>query len=146
MNHMFSRMHLNDLNWDARPYSKWATYGQSKLAVMLFTDELARKGVRAIAVDPVGADTNIVRYNDGFLRWSSKQPWLKDFPQSAKTASRSSIIGATHNLAPGTYTAPVFRQFGRPRVTKPIKKTRDPFIAGQLWTLSAELTECDWPS
>ena len=47
MNHMFSRMHLEDLNWHTRPYSKWAAYGQSKLAVMLFTDELARRGVRA---------------------------------------------------------------------------------------------------
>ncbi len=71
MNHMFSRMHLEDLNWHTRPYSKWAAYGQSKLAIMLFTDELARRGVRAIAVDPGGADTNIVRYSTGFLGWSS---------------------------------------------------------------------------
>ena len=28
---------LNDLNWKARPYSAWLTYGQSKLATLLFT-------------------------------------------------------------------------------------------------------------
>jgi NAD(P)-dependent dehydrogenase (short-subunit alcohol dehydrogenase family) len=64
MNHMFSRLDLDDLNWHTRPYSKWAAYGQSKLALMLFTDELARRGVRAIVVDPGGADTNIARYED----------------------------------------------------------------------------------
>ena len=141
---MFSRMHLEDLNWHTRPYSKWAAYGQSKLAIMLFTYELARRGVRAIAVDPGGADTNIVRYSTGFLGWSSGLSWLRNFPQSAKTAARSSIIGATSDLPPGTYLAPVFKQFGKPRVTKPVKKARDAQTAARLWKLSAELTECDW--
>jgi NAD(P)-dependent dehydrogenase (short-subunit alcohol dehydrogenase family) len=145
MNHMFSRMHLDDLNWHARPYSKWAAYGQSKLAVMLFTAELARKGVRAIAVDPGGADTNITRYSTGYLRWSSTRPWLRNFPQSATTASRSTVMGATADLPTGTYLCPVFKQFGRPRVTKPLKKARDPQTARRLWKLSAELTGCDWP-
>jgi NAD(P)-dependent dehydrogenase (short-subunit alcohol dehydrogenase family) len=145
MNHMFSRMHLDDLNWHARPYSKWAAYGQSKLAVMLFTDELARRGVRAIVVDPGGADTNIVRYSTGFLRWSSTRPWLRNFPQSAKTASRSSVMAVTADIPAGTYLCPAFKQVGKPRVTKPLKKARDPRTAQQLWRKSAELTGCDWP-
>jgi NAD(P)-dependent dehydrogenase (short-subunit alcohol dehydrogenase family) len=145
MNHMFSRMHLDDLNWHRRPYSKWAAYGQSKLAVMLFTDELASRGVRAIAVDPGGADTNIVRYSGGFLAWASGLRWLRNFPQSAKTASTSSVMGVTQDLPAGTYLCPVFKQFGKPRVTKPLKKARDRHTAQQLWRLSAELTECDWP-
>ncbi len=145
MNHMFSRMHLDDLNWHTRPYSKWAAYGQSKLAIMLFTAELARRGVRAIAVDPGGADTNIARYSTGFLGWSAQLSWLRNFPQSAKTASRSSVIGATGDLPAGTYLAPVFKQVGKPRVTRPLKKARDAQTAQRLWELSADLTECDWP-
>ena len=27
MNHLFSRIHLDDLNWHTRKYSKWAAYG-----------------------------------------------------------------------------------------------------------------------
>jgi len=146
MNHMFSTLYLEDLNWHTRPYSKWAAYGQSKLAVMLFTEALARKGVRAIVVDPGGADTNIVRYSTGFLRWSSGLTWLRNFPQSAKNAARSSIIAATTDLPPGTYLAPVFKQFGKPRVTKRLKKASDSEAANRLWKLSAELTECDWPA
>jgi NAD(P)-dependent dehydrogenase (short-subunit alcohol dehydrogenase family) len=145
MNHMFSRLHLDDLNWHRRPYSKWAAYGQSKLAVMLFTDELARRGVRAIVVDPGGADTNIVRYSGGFLGWSSQLKWLRNFPQSAKTASRSSVMAVMEDVPAGTYLCPVFKQFGKPRVTKPLKKARDQQTAQLLWKLSAELTECDWP-
>ena len=146
MNHMFAKLHLDDLNWHIRPYSKWSAYGQSKLAVMLFTYELARKGVRAIVVDPGGADTNIVRYSGGYLAWSSKQALFKDLPQSAKTASRSSVMGVTADLPAGTYLCPVFKQFGKPRVTKPLKKARDAETARRLWKLSAELTECDWPT
>ncbi|MDX1885483.1 SDR family NAD(P)-dependent oxidoreductase [Mycolicibacterium sp. 120270] len=145
MNHMFARMYLDDLNWHTRPYSKWAAYGQSKLALMLFTDELARKGVRAIVVDPGGADTNIARYSTGFLGWSSQLSWLRNFPQSAKDAARSSVMGVTQDLPAGTYLAPVFKQLGKPRVTKPLRKARDPQTARQLWKRSAELTECDWP-
>jgi NAD(P)-dependent dehydrogenase (short-subunit alcohol dehydrogenase family) len=145
MNHLFSSIHLEDLNWHTRPYSKWAAYGESKLAVMLFTDELARRGVRAIAVDPGGADTNIVRYSTGFLGLTRRLGWPRDFPQTARTAARSSIIAATEDLPGGTYLAPVFKQFGKPRVTKPVKKARDPQAAGRLWELSAELTGCDWP-
>ncbi len=38
------RIHLDDLNWSSRTYSKWMGYAESKLAVMLFVQELARKG------------------------------------------------------------------------------------------------------
>ena len=145
MNHRFSRMHLDDLNFHTRKYSKWAAYGESKLALMLFTDELARKGVRAIAVDPGGADTNIARHSTGFLGWSSQLSFLRNFPQSARTAARSSIQAATTELPSGTYLAPRFWQLGTPRVTKRVKKARDPQTARRLWELSAELTGCDWP-
>jgi NAD(P)-dependent dehydrogenase (short-subunit alcohol dehydrogenase family) len=145
MNHLFARMHLDDLNWHHRKYSKWAAYGQSKLAIMLFTDELARRGVRAIVVDPGGADTNIARYSTGFLGWSANLSWLRNFPQSAKTASRSTVMAVTTDVPAGTYLCPVFKQFGKPRVTKRLNKTRDADAAKRLWQLSAELTECDWP-
>jgi NAD(P)-dependent dehydrogenase (short-subunit alcohol dehydrogenase family) len=112
---------------------------------MLFTDELARRGVRAIAVDPGGADTDIARYSTGFLGWSSQLSWLRNFPQGAQTAARSGIRAATTDLPGGTYLAPRFKQWGKPRVTNPAKKARDPETAGRLWELSAELTGCDWP-
>jgi NAD(P)-dependent dehydrogenase (short-subunit alcohol dehydrogenase family) len=144
MNYRFSRLYLDDLNWHARNYSQWAAYGESKLAIMLFTNELARRGVRAYAVDPGGADTNIVRYSTGYLGWLSRQNWLRNFPQSAQTAARSSILAVTTDLPSGTYLAPRLMQFGKPRVTKVRRRARDPVMARRLWELSAELTGCDW--
>jgi NAD(P)-dependent dehydrogenase (short-subunit alcohol dehydrogenase family) len=144
MNWRFSRLHLDDLNWHTREYSKWAAYGQSKLAVMLFTTELARRGVRAYAADPGGADTNIVRYSKGYLRWASRQRWMRNFPQSPQKAARSIILAVTTDLPSGTYLAPRFLQFGKPRVTKVREKARDPVMARRLWELSVELTGCDW--
>ena len=56
---------FDDLNWDRRPYDAWAAYGQSKLANLLFTLELARRlqadesDVRATAAHPGYASTNL---------------------------------------------------------------------------------------
>ena len=69
---------------------------------------------------------------------------MRNFPQSARTAARSSILAATTDLPSGTYLAPRFWQFGKPRVTKPLKKAREPQMARRLWELSAELTGTDW--
>ena len=116
---------------------------------MLFTAELARRGVRAYAADPGGADTNIVRYSKGYLHWASRQNWLRNFPHSAPTAARSIILaatGPTTALPSGGYLAPRFKQFSKPRKTKPAKKARDPVTARRLWELSEELTGCGWQS
>jgi hypothetical protein len=51
----------------------------------------------------------------------------------------------TTDLPSGTYIAPRFNQWGKPRVTGLRKKARDPVAARRLWELSAELTGCDWP-
>ena len=140
----WGRIHLDDLNWHTREYSSWAAYGECKLAVMLFTHELARRGVRAYAADPGGADTNIYRHSTGFLHWAAHQSWLRNFPQSAQTAARSSVLAATANLPNGSYVVPRFLQMGKPIAIKPPKKARDAVTARRLWELSAELTGCDW--
>jgi NAD(P)-dependent dehydrogenase (short-subunit alcohol dehydrogenase family) len=56
-----SRLHLDDLNWHHRKYSKWSAYGESKLAVMLFNHELTGRGVRTYMTDPGATNTDITR-------------------------------------------------------------------------------------
>ena len=65
MNYAFGKIHLDDLNCHGRPYSMWNSYAASKLAIMLFVDELARRGVRAYVADPGGAGTDITRDSTG---------------------------------------------------------------------------------
>jgi NAD(P)-dependent dehydrogenase (short-subunit alcohol dehydrogenase family) len=139
-----SRLHLDDLNWHVRRYSKWAAYGESKLAVMLFIHELASRGVRAYMTDPGATDTDITRDTSGLLHWLGEHKFPRFAAHSAAKGARASIQAVTTDLPSGSYLAPRFNQYGKPTVTKPRKKARDAVMARRLWELSAELTGCDW--
>lgn len=52
---------LADPMFEHRPYDKWAAYGQSKTANVLFTVGLARRGIDAFAVHPGGVLTDLMR-------------------------------------------------------------------------------------
>jgi hypothetical protein len=45
----------------------------------------------------------------------------------------------------GTYLAPRFSQWGKPKVTQLRGKARDAIMARRLWDASVELTGCGWP-
>ncbi|HYB82259.1 MAG TPA: hypothetical protein VED43_11570, partial [Mycobacterium sp.] len=115
-------------------------------ATMLFIHELARRGVRAYAANPGGADTDITRHATGLVGWlrDHRPAPLAWATQSPPDAARSIIQAVATELPGGTYIAPRFKQLGKPKVTKPHKKARDTAMACQLWDLSAELTGCDW--
>ena len=139
-----SRIHLDDLNWHTRRYSKWAAYEESKLAIMLFVHELARRGVRAYLSDPGATDTDIVRTTTGLLNWLNKWSLPRSYLHTPGQGARATVQAVTTDLPSGTYLAPRFNQWGKPKVTRPLKKARDPQMACRLWDLSAELTGCDW--
>jgi NAD(P)-dependent dehydrogenase (short-subunit alcohol dehydrogenase family) len=141
----WGRLDLDDLNWRNRKYSKVAAYAYSKLATMLFTNELARRGIRAYSTDPGVADTDITRDGTGLLHWGAEHV-LRRVGQSAPAAARANIEAVTTDLPSGTYLAPRFKAWGKPTVTTPRKKACDPTVARRLWELSAELTGCDWTS
>lgn len=144
--HRFARLHLDDLNWQSRPYSRWAAYAQSKLAEMLFAHELARRGVRTYITDPGAAHTDITRDSGGLTQWSGeyfadkRAPWL----QTAEQGARASVEAVFTDLPSGTYLAPRFNQWGRPRVTALRAKVRHPEAARRLWEASSALTACHW--
>ncbi len=141
-----SRLHIDDLNWHTRKYSKWAAYAESKLAVMLFSHELVRRGVRTYMTDPGATDTDITRDTTGVLPWV-REHTVRRFPaHSAATGARSTIQAVTTDLPSGSYLAPRFSQWGKPKVTRVRKKARDPVMARRLWEVSVDLTGCDWPA
>ncbi len=69
--HWFGRIRLDDLNFDKRHYSTSAAYADSKLAVLLFAREIARRtpqtGITAVAFHPGVVASNIGRQAAGFL-------------------------------------------------------------------------------
>jgi NAD(P)-dependent dehydrogenase (short-subunit alcohol dehydrogenase family) len=137
------RVHLDDMNWHKRKYSMVAAYAQSKLANMLFVNELARRGVRAYASDPGMTSTDIARDCTGGVQWLAEHllPYLGHSPA---IGARATIQMVTTMLPSGTYLAPRLPLRGKLQVTEPSKRARDPAMGGRLWELSAALTGCDW--
>lgn len=136
---------LDDLDWHTRRYSRLAAYGASKLANLLFVHELARRGVRAYASDPGMCDTDITRDATGWLHMTENNP-VRVMLQSPAHGARATLQAVVTDLPSGTYLAPRFDQWGAPKATKLSPKARDPVVAQRLWSLSAELTGCDWQS
>ena len=70
--HRMGRIDFDDLNWERRRYQRWAAYGQSKLANLLFTYELQRRWAAsgssgaALAAHPGYAATNLQSHTDSF--------------------------------------------------------------------------------
>src|SRR5215469_16078117 len=64
--HRYSNVHLDDPNFERRPYDAFAAYGQSKTANILFAVAFDRRhrerGIRAAAVHPGGIKTELDRY------------------------------------------------------------------------------------
>jgi NAD(P)-dependent dehydrogenase (short-subunit alcohol dehydrogenase family) len=143
--YQLGRVHLDDLNSHARQRSMWPAYSNSKLAIMLFVDELARRGIRAYVADPGGGDTDITRGASGWWKWWVDGNFTPFLAQTPALAARSSVLAVTTELPSGTYIAPrYFKLIGTPKVTKTRRKARDPVMARRLWELSTELTGCDW--
>lgn len=141
--YLFGHIHADDLNFHHRKYSGLGAYADSKLAVMLFVYELARRGMRVYASDPGMTDTDITRDATGWLHQSERNP-MRRILHTPQQGARATIQAVTTDLPAATYLAPRFNQWGKPRVTRPVKKGRDPIMATRLWELSAELTGCDW--
>ncbi|KDQ11789.1 hypothetical protein BOTBODRAFT_176980 [Botryobasidium botryosum FD-172 SS1] len=58
--HPFSPVRFDDLGFDSgKKYDRWHAYGQSKTANILFSKELARRGVISFSVHPGGIRTNL---------------------------------------------------------------------------------------
>jgi NAD(P)-dependent dehydrogenase (short-subunit alcohol dehydrogenase family) len=138
--YLFTRIHLDDLNWQRRRYSKWSAYGESKLANLLFVAELTRRGVRAYATDPGATDTDITR-----SLGMGEHRRMRRLLHTPEQGARATLQAVTTDLPGGTYLAPRFNQFGPPKVTSLRPKAKDLTTARRLWDLSAELTGCDRP-
>jgi|HubBroStandDraft_1064217.scaffolds.fasta_scaffold00309_6 NAD(P)-dependent dehydrogenase (short-subunit alcohol dehydrogenase family) len=125
-----------------RRFSLMGSYSQSKLAIMLFTFELARRldgtGVTANVVHPGVVATNI--FNLGGWRGAVVgvlTPLIKRVLLSPEQGAQTTLHVAT---APelATVTGRYFKPPGREAAPNPIASDRG--LAASLWTRSAALT------
>jgi NAD(P)-dependent dehydrogenase (short-subunit alcohol dehydrogenase family) len=139
-------------------YKPWPTYGQSKLANLLFTYELDRRlrqaelPVKALAAHPGFASTHLAA-NGQYGRATGGRASILDAaiklvsPNTAARGAWPTLMAATTDLPGATYVGPdgIAEWGGRPRVTTSNKLSYDETAQRRLWRLSEETTGITYP-
>jgi NAD(P)-dependent dehydrogenase (short-subunit alcohol dehydrogenase family) len=150
--HRMGRMDFDDLMGE-RKYGAWRAYGQSKLANLLFTRELAERlqraesSVAAAAAHPGYASTHLQAVGPEMRG----QGWMnsvmgvanKVLAQSAAMGALPTLYAATSpEVRSGDYVGPdgFGEQRGHPKLVGMTDSARDDEVAERLWSVSEELT------
>jgi NAD(P)-dependent dehydrogenase (short-subunit alcohol dehydrogenase family) len=141
-----SSMHVRpkSLNWDdlmfERGWRGFWVYGHSKLANVLFSNELARRwkdlGVTSNALNPGNVRSHITR-NNVFLNALHRSPIARMLIMSEAEGARTSIHVATSTELEGV----TGRYFDRGKEAWPSKASMDEEAARRLWEISEALVE-----
>jgi len=144
------RINFDDLN-GKRSYGRWTAYGQSKLANLLFADELQRRLSRA------GSTTISVAAHPGFARTELQATSMASpgtmsrvlnfvslpLSQSAQMGVLPQLYAAcSFQLRGGERIGPggLFGMRGYPRIELRNEREENPQTAARLWEVSEELT------
>ncbi len=135
--HRSGTMRWDDLQF-TRGYNGWAAYAQSKLANILFSNELARRlagsGVTSNALHPGFVATRFA-HNNGFV-WGGLMALLQRlWAISPEEGAQTSIYLAT---APEGATISG-RYFVKSRETTPAPQAQDVDAAARLWEISERM-------
>lgn len=141
--HRFGRIAFKDLNSE-KFYQKWLAYGQSKLANVLFGNELQRRLDRngnnpiSVVAHPGYAATNLQHTTTLF---SMLNPVLA---QSPEMGALPILYAATSpEIKGGEYIGPdgFLGQRGYPQKAHSSRRSQDEETAERLWEVSEDLTE-----
>ena len=141
MAHRFGRIRFDDLQ-RTQSYNRWLTYGQSKVANLMFSYELQRRlaaanaETLAIAAHPGWARTNLTQH-------SYLSDWVAPLlAQSAVAGAAPTIRAATDPTAqPGSYYGPRWFEIrGRAVKVGSTYYSRRLDVADRLWSVSEQLT------
>jgi NAD(P)-dependent dehydrogenase (short-subunit alcohol dehydrogenase family) len=135
--HQSATLRFDDL-MGARVYDGWRAYGQSKLANIVFTYELARRlagtGVTANCLHPGVVASNFGSAGPVMIRLGVKlgRPFMKS---SARGAATSIYLASSPEVddVSGEY-------FVNRRPARSNDESYDAAVAARLWTVSEELT------
>jgi NAD(P)-dependent dehydrogenase (short-subunit alcohol dehydrogenase family) len=147
-----SRIDFDDLQ-STRGYSRVASYGQSKLANLMFTYELQRRFARAssstiaVAAHPGVTNTELVRNSPVVLR-ALNAVFGSFVTQSAVMGALPTLFAATDPaVVGGQYYGPdQFRELrGDPKVVESSAQSHDADTQRRLWAASEDLTGVTYP-
>ncbi|WP_067819873.1 oxidoreductase [Nocardia inohanensis] len=146
LTHLIGRIDLEDLNWEQRAYQRFGAYGQSKLALLMFTYELQRRLTAA------GSDKLAVAAHPGYAATeinTKSQNFLETFiglgnrliAQSAEMGALPTLYAAVADAKPGAFYGPEwFAWRGHPTRNASSNASHDEKTARQLWELAERLT------
>lgn len=150
------RIAFDDLDGDRR-YTPWGAYGQSKLANLLFTEELNRRAARtavdllAASAHPGFAVTNLqstsARSRGATLEGAALAAFGRLLGQSADDGALPTLYAATSPaVRGGGFYGPraisMLRGGAGPSWAPP--RAHDPILAARLWEVSSERTGVDF--
>lgn len=154
--HRRGAIHFEDLQWEQH-YRTWASYGQSKLAMLMFAFELQRRsdashwGLLSNAAHPGYARTDLISNGPGSDSWLQRigllfQPLVS---QSAAAGALPTLFAATAPEAKGgAYYGPsgFYEMKGSVAEAFVAPQAKDASVAARLWEVSEELTQVRWPT
>ncbi|UTW67976.1 SDR family NAD(P)-dependent oxidoreductase [bacterium SCSIO 12643] len=139
--HRSGDIDFEDFNWEKRPYGRVKSYGDSKLANLLFMNSLQEKFDRenipslSVAAHP-GLSATERQQSIGIGGWLSKiaaQPVWRGALPALRAATDPKV-------KPTEYYGPQYGIAGYPTLSKIDAKAFDQEVAHKLWVLSEELT------
>jgi NAD(P)-dependent dehydrogenase (short-subunit alcohol dehydrogenase family) len=144
--HRIGRVNFDDLQSERR-YQRWAAYGQSKLANLLFMMELQRRldaagsSLRSVAAHPGYAATGLQSHTQSVQDQIMSVANLV-LAQSAAMGALPTLYAATEDVPGAAYVGPggLLEQRGHPQLVNMSGAAKDPEAASRLWEASEELT------
>lgn len=143
MSHAQGNINFSDLNWETRSYNTTSAYGDSKMANLYFTYELARKldeydsNPRVTAAHPGWTTTDLQRHS-ALMRFMNIF-----FGQGVEMGVLPTLRAAyDDNAKPGDYYGPagLMNMRGYPIKHNSNARSHDKDAATELWDISEELT------
>lgn len=136
--HRTGHVRLDDLDWKTRKYDDLAAYADSKLAVVLFSNELQRRlkasnsPVRSIAAHPGIARTSLASHAGGI---TGRINYLGALLNTVEQGALPTLYAATQDIPGGSYVGPdgLASIKGYPKIRHPSRTAREENAARDLW-------------
>ncbi len=146
--HKMGKIKLNNLNAE-KSYSPFKAYNQSKLACLMFAEELNRrlkndkKEILSVAAHPGISLTDLFRNLPPLLDTLRQYTLNPFFTHPASKGAKPTLMAALEkNIAGGSYFGPqgFLEMSGKPGIAFKTKYSQRADIAQKLWDLSSKLT------
>ncbi|MBM7367505.1 oxidoreductase [Gordonia hydrophobica] len=144
--HLGGSIRADDLNWERRRYNRWVAYGDSKLANLVFAQELARRftaagsGLRSVVAHPGYAATGLMGQSETAMDYLMKAGELLRVGQPADQGALPALYAATQDVANGSYWGPRLVLRGGPSRARYRSIVDDQSVRDKLWAASEKLT------